>query len=169
MIATEQMPNVEFDVTVLRPATAEDHYAVRGMFFDYLCEVAKFGHDIDPIRQNADWYWENVFLPEIKRHGDTNMIVIATRDGMAIAALFWALAPEGTAMNRAVIDHGVWVRPVNRGEHLGGRLQQHAVMLAKHHGATAVFSSVLMNNKWGIASAKKLGCEFTGYTTKLKL
>lgn len=169
MTITEELIEVPFDVTVLRPATKDDSLCVRGMFFEYLSEIYPLGHDVQPTQANARWYWETIFRPEIERYGDSNMIVLATRDGFPIAALFWAMALDGTALGPTVIDHGVWVRPANRGEHLGERMQRHAITIARHRGATSVFSTVLMGNKWGIASAKKLGCEFTGYVTKLKV
>lgn len=147
----------------IRPAQAVDRPVLIELFLNLLIYLDQYEHDILPIRENAEWFVDETFLPAA---GRGEPVLIAWQDKKAVGALFWVIQDFPFQVRwKQAMGYGTYIDPDWRRQGVGKQLRQQGLKMLKELGVEVLLGMAHVDNRGGVEST--IGKGFKHYANML--
>jgi GNAT superfamily N-acetyltransferase len=149
----------------IRPADEADRKLLIEYFLSYLQYLDKYGNDILPTRENAEWFVDHTFLPAAAL-GEP--VLIAWHQDKPVGAIFWVIQQFPFKVRwKQAMGYGTYVDPDWRRQKIGKRLRQEGFKILKQKGVKKLFGIAQAGNESGIGASRHKGA--THYGTMVRV
>lgn len=139
----------------VRHARLSDEEQVVDLFLAMVAELAEHGHDLLPTRQNAAWFWDEIFFEAITR-GDP--VLLAFAGDQPVGALFWVVNyPPYEVRYRTATGWGTYVIPDLRRHGVATALRVEGTRILRDMGIEKLVGTVLVGNEASVAASRRHG------------